>query len=129
MMGEPIGGSDDLRLLDAWIAGDKSAGDELLQRYYVVLYRFFANKVATEVDDLVQQTMAALLTSCDRFERRSTFRAYLLSIARYQLYEFVRRKQRTNAVIEYDAVSAFDLSPSPSTLYTPQWMNMPNFMS
>lgn len=115
MTGEP-GGWDDLRLLDALIAGDKGAGDVLLQRYYGILYRFFANKVATEIDDLVQQTMAALLTSCDRFERRSTFRAYLLSIARYQLYEFVRRKQRANAVLEYDAVSAFDLSPSPSTL-------------
>jgi len=116
MTGDPVAESDDLRLLDAWVAGDKGAGEELLQRYYAILHRFFANKVASEVDDLVQQTMAALLTSCERFERRSTFRAYLLSIARYQLYEFVRKKQRTNAVLEYDAVSAFDLSPSPSTI-------------
>jgi RNA polymerase sigma factor (sigma-70 family) len=111
-----MGGTDDVQLLDAWIAGDKHAGNELVQRYYGVLYRFFANKVGAEVDDLVQQTMTGLLTGCSRFEGRSTFRAYLLSIARYQLYEFVRRKQRSNAVLEYDTVSAFDLSPSPSTL-------------
>jgi RNA polymerase sigma-70 factor (ECF subfamily) len=107
---------DDIELLDKWCAGDRVAGDQLLKRYYRTLYRFFANKISSDVDDLVQQTVAALITGRDRFERRSTFRAYLLSIARYQLYEYVRNKRRASSVIEYDAVSAFDLSPSPSIL-------------
>lgn len=106
----------DLELLEQWRRGDRTAGDALLKNYFPVLYRFFANKFAGDVDDLVQQTMIALSDARDRFENRCSFRSYLLSIARFQLYENVRRQQRANAHLEYDTVTAFDLSPSPSTL-------------
>lgn len=107
---------DDLELLEQWRSGDKAAEKLLLERYFPLLYRFFANKVSSDVDDLVQQTLLALLAVRDKFEGRSTFRAYLLSIARFQLYEYVRRRKRSSEVIEYDTVTAFDLSPSPSML-------------
>jgi RNA polymerase sigma factor (sigma-70 family) len=105
---------DDSVLLERWRAGDDTAGTELLKSYYDVLYRFFANKVESEAEDLVQVTMMAVLSGRDRFEMRSTFRAYLLSIGRFQLYEHYRKKKRREAVLEYDTVSAFDLGPSPS---------------
>lgn len=107
---------DDLELLSRWRAGDKQAQELLLKRYFDVLFRFFANKVSGDVDDLVQQTMLALLKSRDQFENRSSFRSYILSIAKYQLYEFLRTKKRVSSIFEYDTVTAFDLSPSPSTL-------------
>jgi RNA polymerase sigma factor (sigma-70 family) len=107
---------DDLELLERWRQGDKRAEDLLLRRYSDVLYRFFANKVSGEVDDLVQLTLTALLKSRDNFAQRSTFRAYVFSIARYQLYEFVRSRKRASSLFEYDTITAFDLSPSPSTL-------------
>jgi RNA polymerase sigma-70 factor (ECF subfamily) len=103
-------------MLEQWRAGDQVAGGALLRSYFPVLYRFFANKVSGDVDDLVQQTMESLFAGRDRFENRCSFRSYLLSIARFQLYEYVRRRSRTNSKIEYDTVTAFDLSPSPSTL-------------
>jgi RNA polymerase sigma factor (sigma-70 family) len=105
---------EDTELLEQWRGGDELAGTQLLKRYYDVLFRFFANKVDSEADDLVQVTMMAVLSGRDRFEMRSTFRAYLLSIARFQLYEHYRKRRRRDAVLEYDSVSAFDLSPSPS---------------
>ncbi|WP_394825467.1 RNA polymerase sigma factor [Pendulispora albinea] len=107
--------TDDLALLDRWSGGDEAAGKLLLKRYFDVLYRFFANKISSDTDDLVQQTMMALLAARDRFEARSTFRAYLLSIARFQLYEHLRRRKRAAELFEYDTVTAFDLDPSPST--------------
>ncbi len=107
---------EDLELLERWRAGDNAASDQLLKRYFSVLYRFFANKVSGDVDDLVQQTLMGLLAGRDRFENRSSFRTYLLSIARFQLYEYVRARRRVNNVLEYDTVTAFDLSPSPSAL-------------
>ena len=107
---------DDLELLERWRQGDKGSEKQLLERYFPLLYRFFSNKVPVDVDDLVQKTMVALVSGRDRFEGRSTFRAYLLSIARFQLYEHVRQRKRSSEVIEYDSVSAFDLSPSPSAL-------------
>jgi RNA polymerase sigma-70 factor (ECF subfamily) len=106
----------DLELLDEWRAGNRAAGETLLANCYPVLYRFFANKVSAEVDDLVQLTMVALSNNCDKFENRCSFRSYVLSIARFQLYEYIRKRNRTNAHLEYDTVTAFDLSPSPSTL-------------
>jgi len=107
---------DELDLLERWRNGDKLAEDQLLRRYFDVFYRFFANKVSGDVDDLVQQTITALVKSRDNFERRSSFRAYALSIARFQLYEFVRARKRVSSLFEYDSISAFDLSPSPSAL-------------
>ena len=107
---------EDVELLEQWSGGNKPAGEALLGRYFPVLYRFFANKVSGEVDDLVQQTMIALSQGRDRFEHRASFRSYILSIARFQLYEYVRRRQRANEHFEYDTVTAYDLSPSPSTL-------------
>jgi RNA polymerase sigma factor (sigma-70 family) len=106
----------DSYLLEQWRAGCGEAGEALLKSYFPVLYRFFSNKVSADVDDLVQQTMMALAAGRDQFENRSSFRSYLLSIARFQLYEYVRRRQRTNAHLEFDTVTAFDLSPSPSTM-------------
>lgn len=105
---------EDLILLERWRGGDSRANSELLGRHYKSLHRFFANKVSSDIDDLVQQTMLALLASRERFEQRSSFRAYLLSIARFQLYDYYRRCRRVREVIEYDTVTAFDLSPSPS---------------
>lgn len=106
----------DLELLEQWKAGDQKAGEALLKLCFPILYRFFSNKVATEVDDLVQQTVIALNSNRDKFENRSSFRAYLLSIARFQLYNHVRQRHRANSKLEFDAVTAFDLSPSPSAL-------------
>ncbi len=116
MNSSDVSAAEDLELLERWRAGEDAAGKLLLKRYFDVLYRFFANKVSADTDDLVQQTMIALLAARDRFEARSAFRAYLLSIARFQLYEYLRRRKRAAAVFEYDTVTAYDLDPSPSTL-------------
>lgn len=106
----------DVDLLERWRGGNKAAGDALVKSCLPILYRFFANKVSSDVDDLVQQTVAALAAARDQFENRSSFRSYLLSIARYQLYEYIRCRNRSNTHLEYDTVTAYDLSPSPSTM-------------
>lgn len=107
---------DDYELLERWRAGDKLSEGILFKRYFEVLHRFFANKVSGEFDDLIQQTMEAVVKCRDRFENRSTFRTYVLSIARYQLYEYVRTKTRSSSALDDESVTAFDISPSPSTL-------------
>ena len=43
--------STDFELLDAWRGGDRVAGNELFERYFDAVFRFFRNKVsAAEVD-------------------------------------------------------------------------------
>lgn len=83
----------DRDLLDRWRAGDKAPGRELFGRYFDQLRRFFANKV-NDPDELVQATFMALLKAADQFAGRASFRTYLFTIARHELYRHLRTLQR-----------------------------------
>jgi RNA polymerase sigma factor (sigma-70 family) len=83
----------DLDLLTRWRAGDQAGGRDLFARYFDQLHRFFANK-CSEPDEMVQSTFMALLKARDQFAGRSSFRTYLFTIARNELYRHVRNLQR-----------------------------------
>lgn len=106
--------SDDLTLFGQWRDGDASAGQELFRRHMATLYRFFQNKASHGIEDLVQQTMLACLESHAQFQQRSTFRAFLLGVARYQLFEYYRRNKSDSSRLEFNTVTVHDLALSPS---------------
>jgi RNA polymerase sigma factor (sigma-70 family) len=105
---------EDFALLEAWRAGDESSGQRLFGRHLDTLYRFFHNKTSGDIDDLVQETMMACLKSQEAFEQRSSFKSYLLGIARFRLYEHYRSAARDGARLEFDTVTLHDLDPTPS---------------
>ena len=72
---------------------DQAAGRDLFARYFEQLHRFFSNKCA-EPDEMVQATFMALLKAKEQFAGRSSFRTYLFTIARNELYRHVRKLQR-----------------------------------
>lgn len=113
-MSRTVSDGEDYALLAAWRAGEEHAGEELFRRHYGVLYRFFHNKLSRDVDDLVQNVLLALLNNPDAFAQRGTFKAYLLGVARFQLYDAYRKRQRDEARLEFDSVTVHDLEPSPS---------------
>ena len=80
----------DRDLLARWRAGDQKAGRDLFGRYFDQLHRFFANK-CNEPDEMVQLTFLALLKARDQFAGRSSFRTYVFTIARNELYRHVRK--------------------------------------
>ena len=80
----------DLDLLARWRAGDQVGGRDLFARYFEQLHRFFANK-CNEPDEMVQLTFLALLKARDQFAGRSSFRTYVFTIARNELYRHVRK--------------------------------------
>jgi len=84
----------DLDLVDRWVAGDVSAQDQLLHRYYDNLHRFFEVKVGQAAPDLTQNTMIACVKAIHGFQRRSTFKTFLFAIARRQLAYYLRQEQR-----------------------------------
>ncbi|HMG52097.1 MAG TPA: sigma-70 family RNA polymerase sigma factor, partial [Kofleriaceae bacterium] len=84
--------ADDLTLLDLWCAGDRAAGSELFRRHFEAVYRFFEHKTDGDLDDLVQETFLACTRSRDAFQRKSSFRTYLFSIARHMLFAYWRRR-------------------------------------
>jgi RNA polymerase sigma-70 factor (ECF subfamily) len=106
--------SDDSELLDKWRTGDELSGQELFRRHFDCLYRFFHNKVHMGTEDLVQQTLLACLESHQNFAARSSFKTYLLGIARYQLYDHYRRQRSDLDKLEFNTVTMLDVGMSPS---------------
>jgi RNA polymerase sigma-70 factor (ECF subfamily) len=106
----------DFELLDAWAAGDKRAPRTLIERHFDALFRFFSGKVGDGVEDLVQDTLLACVQGRARFRREATFRTYLFHTARHVLFARFRKQRRDGAPIDFEATSAMDLSPSPSSV-------------
>ena len=104
----------DRELLDAWVGGDESSGRRLVERYYTSVHRFLRAKVATEVEDLVQETFLALSRNRDGFREEATFRAYLFGTARNVLRTYYRRRKRKEGKLDFGSRSAVDLGTSPS---------------
>jgi len=104
----------DVELLEAWRAGDPHAGNTLLKRYFDSLYRFFANKVDDEIDDLIQRTFLALVRHKSAIREGSSFRAYMFTVARNEFYRHLRSRRRHRDPLDFGTVSLADLGTSPS---------------
>lgn len=105
----------DRELLDAWAAGDDAAGNALVARHFSTVYRFFRTKVPDAADDLAQSTFLGCIEGRERFEGRSSFKTYLLGIARYQLLHHFRKRGRED-LVELGHQSVMDLAKSPSRI-------------
>ncbi len=110
----PPAGASDLDLLERWRSGDVRAGNELFERHFDAVYRFFVHKAESDATDLVQRTFLACTEARDRFRGASSFRTFLFAIARNELLAFYRR--RRSDALDPAASSVADLSPSPSTM-------------
>ncbi len=106
----------DSELFRAWRGGDGNAGHQLFNRHFDAIYRFFRNKLDTEVEDLVQRTFTACVEGRDRFREESSFRTFLFAVAHNLLKEHLRRKRRSPEPLDLDAVSAVDLGASPLSI-------------
>jgi RNA polymerase sigma factor (sigma-70 family) len=104
----------DIELLDRWCNGDSAAGNQLVLRHFDSLYRFFDNKIGSDIDDLIQATFLACVRSRDQFRRQSSFRTYLFTIARHELYRYLRERQRHHQDMDLDEVSIQHLGTSPT---------------
>ncbi|MEM6996586.1 MAG: RNA polymerase sigma factor [Myxococcota bacterium] len=119
-MGEPT----DTALLQAWGDGDERAGNELVRRHFSAVFRFFRAKIDGNVDDLTQGTFVACLEGAARFRGDSSFRGYILGIARIQLFAHLRKHYKHGAVFDPAAQSMTEAGaasgPSPASLLAGQ---------
>ncbi len=106
----------DAELLDAWQQGDSPAGRLLFERYFDAVSRFFANKVNTDHDDLIQETFAGCISGVGRLRDASAFRSYLFGIAYNVLKKHYRRRMRPGNPEALESLSVQDLAAGPSTL-------------
>lgn len=102
----------DEELLAAWRSGDRDAGDALFSRHFDSIYDFFARKVSTDVSDLVQRTFLGCVQGIERFRGDCSPRTFLYSIARNELYYFLRQKKRNDS-LDFGVSSLRDVGPSP----------------
>lgn len=105
----------EVRLVGQWRSGDKIAGNLLMRRYGPTLKAFFRSKRAHNVDELVQNTLVACIQAVARFAGRSSFKTYLLGIARNQFLMSLRSHQ--TAHLESSMLSTAP-EDSPSRLYS-----------
>lgn len=105
----------DFDLLDRWRGGDKAAGQALLARHFDTLCGFFESKVGADADDLVQRTMLACVAAKDRFRKESSFRTYLFTVARHELFHHLRARQRDGQRFDFEVSSIMDLLTTPGT--------------
>src|SRR5258705_13485384 len=102
-------------LLDEWRGGDRVAADELLRRAKPMLAGFFRRGTTDNVDELVQRTLVASIQSIANFEGRSSFKAFLLGIARNQFLMSLRAnkpRERTTSVSTFPEDSPSQLVAS-----------------
>lgn len=106
----------DIDLLNAWREGDATSGEELFERHYASIARFFRNKVSRGVDDLIQNTFLAMVETRDRFRGDSSFRTYLFGVAHNTLRYHYRKQKRDADRLDFEQTSAADLAPGPGTI-------------
>ena len=106
---------DDAVLFDLWAAGDRDAGDRLLRRHFPTVFKFLRNKVQSGVEDLIQATFLACVQAKHRYRRESSFRAFLLGLARLELFGHYRRIHRDQR-IEGGVTALRDLGTSPTAV-------------
>lgn len=98
----------DLVLLERWREGDQRAGQDLFKRHFQSVYRFFEHKCRGEADDLVQRAFFQCVRSRDQFRGQSSFRTYLFSIARHELYQHLRDVRR-DAQLDFHITSIAEI--------------------
>jgi RNA polymerase sigma factor (sigma-70 family) len=105
----------DLELLEAWRAGDNAAGKQLFERHFDSIFGFFETKCSSDADDLVQSTFLACLKAKTQFRAESSFRTYLFTIARNELYHLLRTRQRKDAKLDFELSSIAEIVSTPGT--------------
>lgn len=110
---------EDAELLRAWREGDRSAGEELFERYYPTVERFFRNKVV-DADELIQRTFLACTEATTRFRGDSKFRTFLLGIATNVLRTHYRNLQREQGIESLHTTSMAAMGHTPSRVVAEQ---------
>lgn len=105
----------DFELLDRWQAGDKASGEALFVRHFDALCRFFATKSHGDADELVQKTLLACVAAKGQFRKQSSFRTYLFTVARHELYHHLRKHRLHGERLDFSVTSVAELVTTPVT--------------
>ena len=94
--------TDDSELAAAAIAGDREAFRRLVERHYDMIYRVAYRYVgsAADAEDIAQDVCVTLATKLARFNNRSRFSTWLVSIVINRCRDSHRRRKSSQALAE-----------------------------
>jgi RNA polymerase sigma-70 factor, ECF subfamily len=115
---------DDAALIARWRGGEERAATSLVERHAQHVARFVASLgERDEVEEIVQDTFVRAFGSLDSFRGESTFRTWLLTIARNLVRDRQRGHKRARLQVEIqddDLVSTSDALESTVATETEQ---------
>jgi len=91
----------------AALGGDRAAYSRLLAQLSGHLRAYFARRVGTDAEDLVQETLIAIHTKRATYDPALPFTAWVHGIARYKLIDQWRRDKRRKTVTLDEAPDLF----------------------
>ncbi len=106
----------DDQLLETWRGGDPTAGEELFERYYPAMVRFFANKISGDPADVIQETFMGCLTGKERLRSSQSFRSFLFGIAYNKLKQHYEKGRIEAKRFDYGTLTAADIAPGAGTM-------------
>lgn len=91
--------ASDADLLQRWRAGDGAAGNQLFQRRFAAVFRFFVNKTCSldDTEDLTRSTFVELMSARDRIPAGASLEAYTLGVAHGVLARYHRGLAHSDA--------------------------------
>jgi len=92
----PPEGRDDLRLVEAAVAGDHLALEDLLRRHHDRLYGLCRRMAGNDADgqDACQEALIAVVRGLSRFDGRSSFSTWTYRVATNACLDELRRRSR-----------------------------------
>ena len=109
----------DERLVSAVLAGDDGAFAELAARHkgrvFGLASRFARN--GADLEDICQEVFVQAFLRLRQFRRDSPFEHWLLRIATYKCYDYLRRRRRSDETVSADAL--FDAGYEPAAPENP----------
>ena len=93
----------DKKLAQMARAGDKAAFDILCDRYLPVIYNRLRAKLPPEVvEDVTQQVFIGAVKGIRHYRERSSFRTWILSIARHKIADYYRSRSHQPEAVPLD---------------------------
>lgn len=99
--------SDDNILINKALAGDQTAYEKLMKKYYQLIYNLIFRMISRkeDVEDLTQEAFIKAFNSLHNFDRQFAFSTWLFKIATNNAIDYLRKKKLNTFSIDRDIES------------------------
>lgn len=99
--------ADDNILINNALAGDQTAYEKLMKKYYQLIYNLIFRMISRkeDVEDLTQEAFIKAFNSLHNFDRQFAFSTWLFKIATNNAIDYLRKKKLNTFSIDRDIES------------------------